>query len=210
MPERKARQIEGQSNGTPSPKSSKNATVKDAVESFLIAKSKENLASDTLYRHEHIMELFLDFCERQGIMFIRDVTVDQLNQWQNEWTLVAPQAKNTRKEKVRNFFKYCVVNGNSEYLFWSGKTSHEDAPSYFHKMYRRVFKAAGIDGSSHDFRHTYAVELLKAGVDIRKVSKALGHSSLQVTERYYSKWNKAQQDIMDDEIERALAKAGKR
>jgi hypothetical protein len=35
------------------------------------------------------MELFLDFCERQGIMFIRDVTVDQLNQWQNEWTLVA-------------------------------------------------------------------------------------------------------------------------
>ena len=58
--ERMARQIETQSNGRPSRESSKNATVKDAVESFLIAKRNENLASDTLYRHEHIMELFLD------------------------------------------------------------------------------------------------------------------------------------------------------
>ena len=62
----------------------------------------------------------------------------------------------------------------------------------------------GFDGASHDFRHTYAVELLKAGVDIRKVSKALGHSSIQTTERYYGKWNKAQQDIMDEEIVKAL------
>jgi integrase len=33
--------------------------------------------------------------------------------------------------------------------------------------------------------------LLKAGVDIRKVSKALGHSSVTITGRYYAKWNKA-------------------
>jgi integrase/recombinase XerD len=71
-------------------------------------------------------------------------------------------------------------------------------------MYRKVFQLAGIEGSSHDFRHTYAVELLKAGVDIRKVSKALGHSSIQTTERYYGKWNKAQQDIMDEELEKAI------
>jgi len=30
-------------------------------------------------------------------------------------------------------------------------------------------------------------------VDIRKVSRALGHSSVVITERYYAKWNKAQQ-----------------
>jgi hypothetical protein len=35
-------------------------------------------------------------------------------------------------------------------------------------------------------------ELLKAGVDIRKVSRALEHSSVVITERYYAKWNKAQ------------------
>jgi integrase len=38
--------------------------------------------------------------------------------------------------------------------------------------------------------HTFSVELLKAGVDIREVSKELGHSSVTITERYYAKWNK--------------------
>lgn len=33
----------------------------------------------------------------------------------------------------------------------------------------------------------FAPPLLKAGMDIRKVSKALGHSSVTITERYYLK-----------------------
>jgi integrase len=53
---------------------------------------------------------------------------------------------------------------------------------------------------SHQFGHMFSVELLKAGVDIRKVSKALGHSSVTITERYYAKWNKAQQDILDGDL----------
>jgi integrase/recombinase XerD len=97
-----------------------------------------------------------------------------------------------------------VKNGNPEFFFWSGLTTPEDAPSYFQKLYRKVFKAAGVEGSSHNFRHTYAVELLKSGVDIRTVSKALGHKSLQVTERFYAKWNRAQQDKMDDTLRTAL------
>ena len=56
------------------------------------------------------------------------------------------------------------------------------------------------------FRHTFPVELLKAGVDIRKVSRALGHSSVTITEKYYARWNKAQQDIVDVELMRAWKK----
>jgi integrase len=44
------------------------------------------------------------------------------------------------------------------------------------------------------------VEPLKAGVNIRKVNKALRHSSVTITERYYAKWNKAQQDILDEDL----------
>jgi hypothetical protein len=33
-----------------------------------------------------------------------------------------------------------------------------------------------------------------------------GHSSIQVTERYYSKWCKGQQDIMDDTLRKAMSK----
>ena len=64
-------------------------------------------------------------------------------------------------------------------------------------MYRHIFNAAGIEGSSHMLRHTFSVELLKA---------ALGNSSVTITERYYAKWNKAQQDILDEDLSRAWRK----
>lgn len=96
-----------------------------------------------------------------------------------------------------------VKNGNPTYFFISGEATPKGAVSTIDKMYRHVFETAGIEGTSHMFRHTFSVELLKAGVDIRKVSKALGHSSVTITERYYAKWNKAQQDILDSDLARA-------
>jgi integrase/recombinase XerD len=92
-----------------------------------------------------------------------------------------------------------------EYFFISGNATQKGAVSIMDKMYRRVFKVARIEGTSQMFRHTFSVELLKAGVDIRKVSKALGHSSVTITERYYAKWNKAQQQILDRHLARAWA-----
>jgi integrase/recombinase XerD len=99
-----------------------------------------------------------------------------------------------------------VKNGNPSYFFVTGEATPKGSVSTMDKMYRQVFAKAGIEGSSHMFRHTFSVELLKAGVDIRKVSKALGHSSVTITERYYAKWNKAQQDILDGDLARAWKK----
>ncbi len=99
-----------------------------------------------------------------------------------------------------------VKNGNPTYFFISGEATTKGAVSTIDKMYRQVFQKAGIEGTSHMFRHTFSVELLKAGVDIRKVSRALGHSSVTITERYYAKWNKAQQDILDGDLARAWRK----
>lgn len=96
-----------------------------------------------------------------------------------------------------------VKNGNPTYFFITGEATPKGAVSTIDKMYRAVFETAGIAGTSHMFRHTFSVELLKAGVDIRKVSRALGHSSVTITERYYAKWNKAQQDILDGDLARA-------
>jgi integrase/recombinase XerD len=96
-----------------------------------------------------------------------------------------------------------VKNGNPRFIFVTGEATPKGAKSAVEKMYRKVFTKAGVAGTSHMFRHTFSVELLKAGVDIRKVSKALGHSSVTITERYYAKWNKAQQDILDGDLSRA-------
>jgi integrase len=46
-----------------------------------------------------------------------------------------------------------VKNGNPKYFFASGNTLPEDAPLYFQKLYRKVFKKAGVGHTSHDLRH---------------------------------------------------------
>ena len=94
-----------------------------------------------------------------------------------------------------------VPNSNPKYFFWSGEGTEKTVAGKLTNDLKKAFVKAGTaDGHPHPFRGTAAVELLKAGVDIRKVSKFLGHSSVTTTEKYYAPWNKAQQDIIDDEI----------
>jgi len=49
---------------------------------------------------------------------------------------------------------------------------------------RDVWGPLNTGGRIHDLRHTYASWLLQSGVEIAKVSKLMGHSSIRVTERY--------------------------
>ena len=94
-----------------------------------------------------------------------------------------------------------VKNGNAEYFFQSGQATTKSATSIYDKLYRKVFQQSGVpNASSHRFRHRFAVALLESGVDIRVVSKALGHKSLAVTERHYAAWSTKQQAKMEKEI----------
>jgi integrase len=49
---------------------------------------------------------------------------------------------------------------------------------------------------------------LEAGGDIRLLSKALGHSSITVTEKYYAHFTTKQQAMLDKAAENALAAMG--
>src|SRR6266699_6827068 len=73
-----ARQLEAQFNNaalgrTPQPGAAKSVT--EAIDLFLHAKRAEGLSRDTVYRHKHIASLLLDFCNREGILFIKDLTL---------------------------------------------------------------------------------------------------------------------------------------
>jgi integrase/recombinase XerD len=296
-------------------------SVEQAIALFMDSKQGEDLSPNTLYKHTHTLKRLQDFCDKQGIFFVKDITLAHLTTWRASWPFRSPLVKRSWQERVKAFFKFCtaagitplnptqqlapiqvkadeanpairpfepdeyasilatvnkagllsdvaarvkacmqlqrwsglslidavwltkdelikdgdafrvcthrrktgtqinnvipswlgkellrVKNGNPEYFFTSGEAKPSGALSTFHKRYRKIFKLAGIVGTSHMFRHTFSVELLKAGVDIRKVSRALGHSSVTITERYYAKWNKAQQDILDGDLARAWKK----
>jgi len=91
-------------------------------------------------------------------------------------------------------------------FFWNGKGSLRSAVSVWQRSLQKLFKLAGIvGGHPHRFRHTFSVDLLSKGVSLENVSKALGHSSVKITEKYYGAWVKSRQDALDSEIRKAWA-----
>ncbi len=108
-----------------------------------------------------------------------------------------------------------VLNGNAEYVFWSGKGEEESITKNWAKYYiAPLFKAAKIPNAghmmSHRLRDTFAVDLLEQGVPLEEVSKLLGHESIKTTERHYAKWVKGRQDRLDSLVTATWAKKHKR
>ncbi|MFC4701536.1 integron integrase [Glaciecola siphonariae] len=60
---------------------------------------------------------------------------------------------------------------------------HETA---FRKQLRRAVVESGIDKpvKAHSFRHSFATEMLKSGMDIRSLQELLGHTDIRTTEIY--------------------------
>ena len=81
-----------------------------------------------------------------------------------------------------------VLNGNPEYIFWTGNGFPESYAKNWAKRYiKRLFDAAKINGEgymkSHRLRDTFAVDLLEKGLPMEEVSKLLGHESIRTTEK---------------------------
>lgn len=92
---------------------------------------------------------------------------------------------------------------NERYWFWTGQGSVETARKKWSEALARVFEDAEIDGHAHQFRDTFAVELLKAEVPIERVSILLGHASVRITEKHYNPWNRARQVQAEADVQRA-------
>jgi integrase/recombinase XerD len=89
----------------------------------------------------------------------------------------------TRRQRgIRNGTLFCTLDGGPLH------------PQYVRNLLHRLGARAGIEKRvhPHGLRHTYAVELEKAGVPVSQISKLLGHSSIAVTSRYLDHLSNAQ------------------
>ena len=95
-----------------------------------------------------------------------------------------------------------AVRGTSEkYFFWTGQGKLKSAVGDWQRSLKKLFALAEVvGGHPHRFRHTFAVELLLAGVPIERVSVLLGHASLRITEKHYSAWVRARQEQLEADV----------
>lgn len=83
-----------------------------------------------------------------------------------------------RKIKINSQAKAILMNMDE---YWSYR------PAYISQTFRKNMKRLGIDNARfHDLRRTFGLNLIKQGMSIFKVSKLLGHKSVQTTERHYA------------------------
>jgi integrase/recombinase XerD len=75
--------------------------------------------------------------------------------------------------------------GKNEPLFVSHETGGALQYIGLHEILQRLGKRAGVVVACHGLRRTFAVESLRAGCDLVRLAKLMGHSDLTMLERHY-------------------------
>jgi hypothetical protein len=100
----------------------------------------------------------------------------------------------------------CVPSVSGHHWFWTRGGMVETVRKKWSEALADWFTDAKVkDGQAHRFRNTMAVELLKAGTPIERVSILLGHSSVRITEKHYKPWNRARQEQAEADVTRSWA-----
>ncbi len=85
-------------------------TLVNAIASYLGDVGTRSVSPVTLRRCRLILEKQLvPWCERNAIRFLQDLTTARLSAWRSEsWNGVAPITRQTRQQRLSNFFEFCV------------------------------------------------------------------------------------------------------
>jgi len=103
-----------------------------------------------------------------------------------------------------------VLNGNPRYVFWnytgSGPASDEQKRAVSEKFFQRYMrtlldKAELPNATSHKFRHTLAIEMIRHGASFEDVAAALGNTVAVVAKFYSHEWAKVRQGKTDKAIQ---------
>lgn len=87
-----------------------------------------------------------------------------------------------------------IYSPKSSYYVFTSRNGKIVTPRNFAKALNVIYTCAGIAKSgAHILRHTFASMLFEMGVDIKIISKILGHSRVEITYNEYVHLIKAQE-----------------
>lgn len=88
------------------------------------------------------------------------------------------------------------LENNTEFLLCSKKGRQLDYTHFSHYLLKYSKQAVKKGFSAHKIRSFFATNLLEKGVELNEISKLLGHSSIEITARYYLRTNSNSEDIL--------------
>ena len=118
-----------------------------------------------------------------------DVELNQKNcvvkiQAKDDWRPKVNQIRSVPLNKQAiAIIKKLQKQGRGKYVFTGlhgGKVHHDKIYTNLKSTLRKL----GLEGNVHQFRHTFASHLLMSGVSTEALSKLLGHSSIEMTQKY--------------------------
>ena len=163
----------------------------------LVNEDFENNKTFINARNRYLVHLFLFVGGRNEE--VRNLKLDSIN-INGEFTLTGKFNK-TREvclpnKMLKMHFDYLMnyrtlVDDNSDYLFVSdnGNMLDHNVPLNLIKKYAKL-AGMGDNFHCHDMRHLCITTLIESGVDISEVSKIVGHSSINTTQKNYFKPSK--------------------
>ncbi len=144
-------------------------------------------------RNKAILSVFLDTGLR--ISELANLTLEDVNV--DNGSLLVRQGKGNKQRVVRigvkaqkALWKYITLyrkgNSNSLFLNRSGETFDVAGIKI---LIKRLGGKAKVKVHPHKLRHTFAISFLRAGGDVFSLQYLLGHSTLQMTQRYLQSLN---------------------
>ena len=103
-----------------------------------------------------------------------------------------------------------------DYFFWSGKSKYKSLTGRWQRKLHRLndhlslvdYQGKPMTFHSHQLRDTFAVNQLLNGTSMEDLSQMLSHSSVKITEKYYSPWVPERQTALEQKMTEALLKMG--
>lgn len=144
----------------------------------------------TQYAYCEIFEKGTKTANSERVNYISQTTIEILKKWQ--------------KEQLQQKFLLCSKWQGSKRIFTTdyGADIHPDTPT---KIFKKILKKYNLrEIKFHSLRHTTVSLMIRKGIQPQLISRKVGHSSVQTTDRIYSHFFEDQfkdvPNVMDDLI----------
>ena len=94
------------------------------------------------------------------------------------------------KERADNFQPVFIRHDRARGQPKAGGTNYRLSPAYIWEIVKRFAEKAGVQATTHDFRHNKASSLLNNGAKLSEVQDILGHASPATTKMIYAHYEK--------------------